>query len=197
MTRTTLYKAHYFAMMIGAGTLALAVVTYFQFSPVAIVLVFMALLVPGRILGFFWRDLLRGLRLLNARQFAESKRHSERFLEKVRKSPWIKNLVWLSSSTYSHDPEVLALNNLGAAEVQLGQMEVAKANLQKAIELDPKCPLPFVNLGVLHESNGEAEEAIRCFQQAARLGYANRLSDRIVRASQTQFAGRDGAGISP
>ena len=28
------------------------------------------LLLPSRVLGFFWRDLLRGLRLLKARRFA-------------------------------------------------------------------------------------------------------------------------------
>ncbi len=196
MTRTTLYKAHYFGMLLLAVALALAALIYFRFSGVSLVLVFIALLIPGRVLGFYWRDLLRGLRLLNARQFAESKRHSELFLEDVRRRPWIKHLVWLGSSAYSHDPEVLALNNLGAAELGLGEIDSAKTHLNEAIRMDGLCPLPFFNLGVLHANNDEPEEAERCFAQAARLGYANSLSDKIVRASQTRFARTDGAGVS-
>ena len=196
MTRTTLFKAHYFGMFCLAGALALGVLTYFRFSAISIVIVFVAMLIPGRVLGFYWRDLLRGLRLLNVRQFAESKRHSELFLEKVRSQPWIKHLVWLGSSTYSLDPEVLALNNLGAAELKLGELEAAKLHLTQAIQLDGKCPLPFFNLGILHSNLADPEEAVRCFEEAARLGYANELSDKLVRASQTRFANTDGAGLS-
>ena len=196
MTRTTLYKAHYFSILCLAGTVALAALFYFRFSAISILLILVALLIPGRILGFYWGDLLRGLRLLNARQFAESKRHSQRFLEKVRRQPWLKHLVWLWSSTYSHDPEVLALNNLGAAELNMGETEAAKLHLSEAIRLDGKCPLPFFNLGVLHANIGEPEEAKRCFEQAARLGYSNSLSDKLVRAAQTRFAHTDGGGLS-
>jgi tetratricopeptide (TPR) repeat protein len=196
MTRTTLYKAHYFGVLCVGGAIALAALTYFRFSAISIVLVLVAGLIPGRVLAFFWRDLLRGLRLLNARQFTESKRHSELFLREVRSRPWIKNLVWLGSSAYSHDPEVLALNNLGAAELNLGEIESAKQHLNQAIEMDSKCPLPFFNLGVLHAGGGEGEEAERCFQQAARLGYVNGLSDKLVRAAQARFASTDGGGIS-
>jgi tetratricopeptide (TPR) repeat protein len=197
MTRTTLYKAHYFIVLFLAAAAALAALAYFRFSPLAIVLIFIALFVPGRILGFFWRDLLRGLRLLNAREFSESKRHSELFLAQVRSQPWIKNLVWLGSSTYSHDPEVLALNNLGAAELNLGERESAEAHFKKAIELDNQCPLPFVNLSILYEQSGNAEEATRCIESAIRLGYGNGVSDKIIRASQTRFANSDGTGASP
>ena len=69
MSRTTLYKAAYFAVMAGAGALALAVLVQFRFSPPAVVAVIVALLIPGRVPGFFRRDLLAGLRLLNARNY--------------------------------------------------------------------------------------------------------------------------------
>lgn len=98
----------------------------------------------------------------------------------------------MGTSTYSRDPEVLALNNLGAAEAQLGELEAARRHLGQAIVLDPQCPLPFLNLGLLARKNGDAVEAERCFTEAARLGYAHDLSDRIVRAAQTRFANTDG-----
>jgi tetratricopeptide (TPR) repeat protein len=192
MTRTTLYKGVYFAMFGGAGALALAVLVHFQFSPVAIAIVLVAMLVPGRILGFFWRDLLRGLRLLNARNYAESKICSEWFLVEVRAKPWIRYLIWLGSSSYSRNPEVLALNNLGAAEMNLGEPDSARAHLKQAIAIDPLCPLPFYNLGALSKAEGNLDEAERCFAQAARLGYTRGISDKIVSASQTRFANTDG-----
>ncbi|HTT96838.1 MAG TPA: tetratricopeptide repeat protein [Rhizomicrobium sp.] len=192
MTRTTLYKGVYFAMFGSAAILALGVLAYFQFSPLAFLVVVVALLIPGRILGYFWRDLLRGLRLLNAKDYVASKVCSERFLVEVREKPWIRHFIWLGSSTYSRDPEVLALNNLGAAELALGEVDVARAHLEEAIAKDPLCPLPFFNLGALFKATGNVSESERCFAEATRLGFRHGISDKIVRASQTRFAEMDG-----
>jgi tetratricopeptide (TPR) repeat protein len=188
MSRTAVYKGIYFATLAGAGVLVLVALSCFHFSSIALVAVLLALLVPGRILGFFWGDLLRGLRLLNAREYAQSKTFSERFLAEVRRRPWIKHLVWLGSSSYSRDPEVLALNNMGAAEVALGELDLARKHLGEAVALDSLCPLPFYNLGVLANATDDSIEAERCFAQAAKLGFARGLSDKIVMASQTRFA---------
>ncbi|MGH6870260.1 MAG: hypothetical protein ACREHE_02035 [Rhizomicrobium sp.] len=192
MTRTTLYKGVYFAMLGGGALLAGAILLHFRASPVALATVILAALIPGRILGFFWRDLLRGLRLLNAKDYAASKFHLERFLEYFRGHRWIRHLIWLGSSTYSRNPEVLALNNLGAAEIGLGQLDLARAHLNAVVALDPLCPLPFYNLGVLAGAQGDMAEQERCFMQAWRLGYRNSVIDKIVRASQNRFANTDG-----
>ena len=192
MTRTARYKLTYFATVAGGAVLLLCILAYFRFSLVAFIAVIVVALIPGRILGFFWRDLLRGLRLLNARHYAESKSSSEKFLDSFRERRWIKNLIWLGSSSYSRDPEVLALNNLGAAEIGLGEMDAARKHLDRAIALDGLCPLPFYNLGVLFSRIGDANEATRCFQEARRLGYAPDISDRIVMSSQKRFAITDG-----
>ncbi|HEY2068536.1 MAG TPA: tetratricopeptide repeat protein [Rhizomicrobium sp.] len=192
MSRTARYKIVYFTMLFGGAVLAGAAFVVFRLSPLAVVTVLIGALIPGRILGFFWRDLLKGLRLLNAREYPESKRSSERFLVEVHKRPWIRKLIWLGASTYSRDPEVIALNNLGAAEMQLGEHDAARRHLNQAIALDPLCPLPFVTLGIMARQAGDSAEAARCFAEARRLGYAHGLLDRIVRASQTRFAETDG-----
>ncbi|HEY2034268.1 MAG TPA: tetratricopeptide repeat protein [Rhizomicrobium sp.] len=192
MSRTALYKGLYFAILGSAAAVALAILVYFRFAPIALLAVLLGLLLPGRILGFFWRDLLRGLRLLNAKDYAASKASSLRFLAEVRRRPWIKHLVWLGSSSYSRDPEILALNNLGGAEIGLREFDAAEQHLNEAISIDPLCPLPFYNLGVLAMAKGNSVEATRCFAEAKRLGYRGGLSDRIVRASQTRFAETDG-----
>lgn len=192
MTRTARYRLVYFLTVSGGVLILLGAIGYFHFSLSALAVVVILSLVPGRILGFFWRDLLRGLRLLNARRYEESKRSSEQFLAVVRGRPWIKHLVWLGSSSYSRDPEVLALNNLGAAEIGLGEMVAGRQHLYRAIELDGLCPLPFYNLGVLSSRAGDSEEAARFFLEARRLGYAEGIADRIVMSSQKRFAITDG-----
>jgi tetratricopeptide (TPR) repeat protein len=192
MTRTTFYKGIYFGMAMGAGAISLAVLLHYRFSPTAVVAVIVALLLPGRILGYFWKDLLRGLRLLNAQEFEASRLSSQRFLTEVQANPWLKNLIWLGSGSYSRDPEALALNNPGAAELGLGELALARRHLDQAIAVDRLCPLPYYNIGALLKASGMPEEAEQWFEQAARLGYKRGLSDKIVTASQTRFANTDG-----
>jgi tetratricopeptide (TPR) repeat protein len=196
MSRTTLYKGVYFGMVGAAVIAAGAVLVLARASPIAIVTLVACMLIPGRLLGYFWRDLLRGLRLFNARQFAESKRHSARFLAEVRRKPWLKHLIWLGSGSYSRDPEAMALNNLGGAESSLGEFDQARQHLEEAIAVDPKCPLPYHNMGVLLKRTGEADAAVWWFDEARRLGYGRRWSDRVVQSSQRIFATLDGAGRS-
>ena len=196
MSRTSLYKIQYFAIVAALGVLTALVFWWFDFSPTSVAVAVVLLILPGRVLGFVWRDLLRGLRLLNARRFAESRRHSILFLEAVRRRPYLKNFVWLGSSSYSRDPEVLALNNLGAAELALGEVVAARSHLEAAIQSDPHCPLPHFNMGILFVGQNDLSEAERCFRHAASLGYTNDLSDRIIRAAQNRFARSDGAGTS-
>jgi tetratricopeptide (TPR) repeat protein len=194
MSRRTLYKGIYFGMALGAGAISLAVLLHYRFSPTAIAAIVVALLLPGRILGYFWRDLLRGLRLLNAREFEASKICSQAFLGELQSKPWLKSLIWLGSGSYSRDPEALALNNLGAAEIQLGELILARQHLDLAIGVDRLCPLPYYNIGILLRVSGMPGEAEQWFEQAARLGYKRSLSDKIVNASQTRFANTDGRG---
>lgn len=194
MTRTTLYKGLYLVVVAAASAAALALLAAFDYAPVALVVVFAVLLTPGRVLGYFWRDLFRGLRRLNAGDFAQAKIHSERFLQQVRQRPWLKQLIWLGSSSYSRDPEALALNNLGAAEVQLGEGEAARRHLDEAITLDPRCPLPYHNIGLLLDGAGQADEARSWFDQAARLGYRGGMSDWAFRKLQARFAAAEGKG---
>ena len=92
MSRTTKYKAIYFGG-VGVGVaLGLWLGPRAHGSPAGFAILILALLLPGRVLGFFWRDLLRGLRLLKARHFAESKQCSQRFLADVQaRGTWRRN----------------------------------------------------------------------------------------------------------
>src|SRR5215469_16464339 len=146
MSRTTLYKGLYFGIVgLGALTLVCAVV-FFRLSPLCVAIAVALLLIPGRVLGYFWRDLLRGLRLLNEKKYGESRRHSELFLIQVQQKPWLKKLIWLGSGSYSRDPESVAMNNLGAAEIGIGDLGSARIHLEASIAVDRQNPLPYFNL---------------------------------------------------
>ena len=174
MSRTAIYRSRYFGFLAAYVAIALWVVIHFDIAPLAIFIAAGTLLIPGRILSFYWRDLLQGLRLLKEGKFVQSKARSESFLSQLQAQPWIRRLIWISGSPYSRNPEVWALNNLGAAEMRLGEIDLARQHLQRAIELDSECPLPYFNMGILLVTNGKDSEAEEWFAAAAKRGYRKR-----------------------
>jgi tetratricopeptide (TPR) repeat protein len=192
MSRTALYKLIYFAQVTGYAALVVWLCVHFKLSPPVVALSILCLFIPGRILGFFWRNLLRGLRLLNAKQYQESKRHSELFLEEIGRRPWMRHLIWLGSGSYSRDPTAMALNNLAAAEIGLAQFDLARDHLNASIHVDGSNPLPYHNMAALLSKTGRQEEALVWLERARERGLSWGLTDRLVRRSQTRFANRDG-----
>ena len=90
----------------------------------------------------------------------------------------------------------MALNNLGAAEIGLGEMDAAKVHLEEALAEDPQSPLPVFNLAVWHRKMGLDADASFWLLRSRQLGYSASTIDRLVRSSQTRFAALDGAGTS-
>jgi tetratricopeptide (TPR) repeat protein len=196
VTRTGRRKAVYFGIVGFGATAVTWVVFHYHLSVLQFSVLLLLMLLPGRILGYFWRDLLIGLRLLKEKQFEESVRHSRRFLDQVGKRPWIKRLIWLGSGTYSRDPEALALNNLGAAEMCMGHFESAEEYLRRSIVIDDENPLPYFNLARLYLLLEDPVRANEYLSEARRRGYTGGLSDSLIRAAQNRFAHTDGRGTS-
>ena len=192
MSRTGRRKLYYFSIVMLVPILLVAAAIHFHLNWAQMGCLIVALLLPGRILGLFWRDQLAGLRLLNERRFAESARHTNRFLEQLARRPWIRHFIWLGTGTYSRDPKSLALNNLGAAEMSLGHFEVARGHLEESRQLDSENPLPYFNLALLHRILGEPSKAREFLDHAKRLGYSRGLSDKLMKQSQSRFARTDG-----
>lgn len=192
VSRTAKRKLCYFSIIAVGTVLLVGAILHFHLSGLKIALLTVALVIPGRILGFLWRDLLGGLRLLNERRFEESAQHSRRFLDLLARRPWIKHFTWLGTATYSRDPGSLALNNLGAAEMFLGQFEIAEKHLEESRRLDDENPLPYFNLAQLHMILGDPTKANAFLVHARRCGYSRGLSDKLIRAAQSRFAYTDG-----
>jgi ATP-dependent Clp protease adapter protein ClpS len=194
VSRTARRKFRYFALIIfGCGAILWCIWRY-RLHGATLVLIVLALLVPGRVLGYYWRDLVTGLRLLRERQFAQSARHSKRFLQDIDRRPWIQHLTWLGSGVYSRNAKAMALNNLGAAEIFLGEFAAARGHLEQSSRLDDENPLPYLNLAKLMRILGDEAGSRDCAEQAKRCGYTKSLSDRLVRNAQSRFAFLEGRG---
>ena len=194
MTRTKAYQAVYF----GVGGLALAAAAgaaCFGLSPAYCLAGLLVMLTPGQLLRVLWRDQLRGLHFLRRREYARSKEHSQRVLEALRRRPWLKRAIWLGTSTYSRDGESLALCNLGAAEIGLGDLGAARVHLEDSMKADPANPLPYYNMAILSDLLGRGDDAVRWFDRAVELGWATQWTDRVVRESQARNAARAGGGL--
>lgn len=194
MTRTAKYKLIYFAILglsifVGLGAVFLLRDLPFPYRLAWIVPVIVGL-IPGRIQGHYWRDMLAGLYHLKRHNYATSKLHSERFLIQLQKRPWLKNLIWLGPSSYSRNVEAMTRNNLGAAMQNLGEIDGAKEQLDHAIALDPECPLPYRNMGILLLYSATTAQARPWLEKAKALGLTGDWSDRMISASQHRHAAR-------
>jgi len=192
MTRTDALKGVYVARAAGIVGFGIGAAVAGQNGTITLAVLcgvlFFALLLSGRVQAYFWSELLAGLHDLNRRDYPASKSHSERFLAQLHDGPWLKHLIWFGTSSYSLSVEALALNNLGAAELVLGEADAARAHLNEAIAKDPKFPLPYRNMGLLIQSTASTEEARPWFEKAIALGLRGDWSDRVARASQRNNA---------
>jgi len=199
VTRTGAYKSIHFSIL-GGGLFLIGVAALTNRNghgtlALTAILAVALLLLPGRVLAYFWSDLLAGLYHLNQRNYLASKEHSERFLAQLHDKPWLRKMIWLGTSTYSRDAEVLARNNLGAAMMKLGEVDPAKEQLSRAIALDPQCPLPYRNMGVLILNLATYAEAMPWFEKATEMGLKYDWTDGLVIASQRRNAAFSTIGV--
>jgi Flp pilus assembly protein TadD len=88
----------------------------------------------------------------------------------------------------------MTLNNLGAAQMSLGDFDAARQALQSARELDPLAPLPYFNLAMIEDAEGNAEQSARLLQQARDLGFKGSMSDRFIGRTGELVARAEGHG---
>lgn len=66
-----------------------------------------------------------------------------------------------------HDAQALAY--LADSNVRLNRPQIARPILEKALRLDPRQELPYLDLGILDAAAGRKEDALQQFKEAARL----------------------------
>jgi Flp pilus assembly protein TadD len=94
--------------------------------------------------------------------------------------------------TYSRDPEALALNILGAAEIGIGDNTNARVHLKASISVDADNPLPYFNMVILERICGDFAAAEQWIAEAKGRGYSGGMSDKLIAFAQVRFANTDG-----
>jgi tetratricopeptide (TPR) repeat protein len=194
LNRTARFKALYAIAIGAAAVIAVAIVTQHRTDLWLLLLIAAAFLLPGRVQGVYYRDLFRGRRLHDSGHSAEAVVCFERFLATLKATPWIRHLLWLSFSVYTPNVEAMALNNLGAALLDLGKFEESERSLESAIVIDPHYPLPFFNLAVLHSARGDRGMAERAAAESSRLGFTGGTIDTVLLRAQSLLARLQGRG---
>ena len=197
MTRTKKYKIQYAAVIGGSVLLAAAVWWQLRDRPMLLIAIAVVCFIPGRLSGGLWRDLYRGRRLFDRGQFEASLEASQRFVRLLKARPNLRRYWWLAWAIYSRDPLAMAQNNIGAAQLELGQFEDAESSLQEALNADPEYPLPHYNLAVLCTIQKQTVRAEEHANSAIRLGYPRNAVDRLLQDVGSLLARIEGRGQGP
>ena len=191
MTRTRRYQLMWLLAVIGLATVSLGLLAFFRAPLWTVALVALLFFIPGRIQGHYYRDLFTGSKLMDAHRWSDALSPLESFLAKVRAQPRLKKLVWFGG-IYTHDVEAMALNNIGAVHLELGELEAAEAPLREALAVDASYPIPLVNLAVLASLRGDREGAAAAAAEAKRLGFDGSRIDTLIRQGQSMIAAAEG-----
>jgi tetratricopeptide (TPR) repeat protein len=175
------------AIAVVGGSVGLAIFLM-KGGAIALVGATLLVLIPGRIQGFYYRDFFTGRRLLDGGKFAEAIPYLERFLESIRQHPQRELLLWLSWSVYTPSVVAMALNNIGVARLNLGDVDIAESNFLRALKRDPLYPLPHFNLAIVWELRGDRNNSLKAISKAHQLGYTGGTIDVIINKSQSLLA---------
>lgn len=179
MTRTARLKVGYVAAILAVFAAVVTLLVWVS-GPLGFFLAALLTILPGRLQGVFYRDFFRGRRLLASGNAEAAIPEFERFLETIRARPALKKLVWLQWAVYSPDVEVMTLNNLGAAQYRMGELDVAEGYLREALRLDPAYPIAYYNLALIAAERDDVAEAERMMGEAHRLGYTRGTLDQVL-----------------
>jgi tetratricopeptide (TPR) repeat protein len=192
MSRTARYKLAYVAVLAILALAASAAIIALGGGIATVIAVALLLLIPGRIQGFYYSDLFTGRRLLDTGEPEKAIPFIERFLESIKRHPQRSKLLWLSWSIYTPSVVAMAINNLGAARLGLGQVNEAEQAFTDALTQDPLYPLPHFNLAIVHELRGNRAGAAEAVERARQLGYSGGTLDTFIRKSQSLLASVEG-----
>lgn len=198
MSRTTLLKWCYALVMVSALFAGLYVVASRLIpTSAAAILVVVVLLVPGRVVGYLWRDFLNGKRHIDAKRWEEAIPFFESYLNRLKRTPALGWLIWISPSIYTVSASAMTMNNLGVCNLELGRLSLAKEQLLEALKLDDRYPLPHHNLAILASVEKDEASAQYHVSEARRLGYKGSSMDMILQKSKEIYARLEPASYVP
>lgn len=153
-----------------------------------LIFITLALLIPGRVQGYYCKEFYLGKRLLKQDKYADCIKHFESFIEEIEKRRWIKMLMYFTWGIYTMDIEAMTYNNLGTAYLNLKNFDQAKEKFFHAIDLDEKYSIPYYNLAILSAIQQEFPEAETYYNKSKELGYSATGLDELIHKIQDLYA---------
>jgi hypothetical protein len=178
MNRTRRYQLFYVLAVLALTALVVAV--YAAAGLASFVAVGVLLLIPGRVAGHYLRNLFRSRVWVEQGRFREGIEAGHAFLADLQREPWRRHLIYCQYGIYTWNVEAMARNNIGAAHMELGEIDQAERDLRGAIREDADYAIPYFNLAVVAYVRGEAAEGDRLIALAADKGYSGGNLDRLI-----------------
>lgn len=186
MSRTRRYLLLYLLAVLVLTALVLA--SYARAGMAGFLVVGVALLVPGRVGSYYLRDLFRSRMLVDQGRFQAAIEAGNAFLADLQRQPWRRHLVYCHYGVYTWDVEAMARNNIGAALMELGEIDRAERALRQALQSDAEYAIPHFNLAVIAHVRGDPAEGDRLIALAAEKGYSGDPLDRQISRVGAAFA---------
>ena len=188
MNRTLWLKFIYLSLFV----LVLVTVIYLTKTEVLqlpnLLLITLICLIPGRLVGYFYRDLLTARRLIDRGRWQQSIPYSLRFTNKIRQHKWLKIFIWFAPSLYTISPLAMGLNNLGVAHLELGEIERAEEYFWSALRIDQKYSLPYYSLAIIELLRENTSQGEYYLAKSNRLGYSQGKIDSALDRGKAIYA---------
>jgi Flp pilus assembly protein TadD len=97
----------------------------------------------------------------------------------LERRPWLRHAIWTQAGVYTLNVESMALNNAGAALLELRRFDEAQTTLERARTLDRFYPIPLFNLAIIAKIHDDEAASDRLLADAAALGFVNSDLDRL------------------
>ncbi|MBW4617705.1 MAG: AAA-like domain-containing protein [Desmonostoc vinosum HA7617-LM4] len=149
-------------------------------SLIKIFIVWIIALIPIRVARYFLRDLHTARKLAKRGNWEGSITYLESFLPYARQRPWLDFMLLLTLWLDTTSVLAMTLNNLGQSYLAIGELERAAFYLTEALQVDTSYPSPHFFLTLVELGRGNFEEADRHLDEAHRLGFSDRIKNRIV-----------------
>ncbi|MDQ8192666.1 hypothetical protein [Roseibacillus persicicus] len=188
MNRTTKLKILYLSLAVIVLLVFFGLKVFLEVGNNPLLFAILILLIPGRLTGFYWKEMLTGRRRMAAKQYSEAVLEFTTFIEKLKQKPWIAKLIWLSPSFYTVSAKAMALNNIGACNLEAGALDEARENLDLALSEDDLYPIPHYNLALVYSILEEPERVSHHLSTSRDLGFIDDAFDRSVDRIKLAYA---------
>ncbi|MCO7223531.1 tetratricopeptide repeat protein [Pleionea sp. CnH1-48] len=188
MTRTTRYKIIYFSAIVILMVVAIYLYHAFDRNFVVLLAIVGVALIPGRAQGILLREHFKGRQLMTQGEYQEAKECFDNFSRKLSNKSWLKHTIWLGGFVYTKDIEAMTLNNIGVCNLELGDVENAREMFNGALEIDVDYPIPYFNLSIISELDGNRSQSEEFLNKSIELGYAQTTADQVIHKAQEIYA---------